>query len=58
MEQTHLSSTMNLNWFNPLNKEIYGSLFEEFIKFYEDKPVLKVDEHYDEKNPRIEIVNN
>ena len=47
-----------LNWFKPLNKEIYGSVFEEFIKFYEDKPVLKVDEHYDEKNPRIEIVNN
>ena len=47
-----------LSWFKPIDIEKVGIVSDEFIKFYEDKPVINVYDHFDEKKPRIEIVNS
>jgi 2',3'-cyclic-nucleotide 2'-phosphodiesterase (5'-nucleotidase family) len=47
-----------LSWFKPIDIEKVGIISDEFIKFYKDKPLINVYDHFDEKKPRIEIVNS
>ena len=46
-----------LNWFKPIDIETNDIISDEFIKFCKDKPVINVYDHFDEKKPRIKIVN-